>query len=438
MDFYKFPEIRHISQVLEAIQGREEFYVAERDRHTVVNYLVNSNGTFPRVLKVNQDFIDGDTEWKDCPNFEWDERAAILRECRGIVFGPDGRVIARRLHKFWNVGEREETFLENIDWSQPHVVLEKLDGSMITPIPIWYKEEGPQFGYHVRWGTKMGLTGVAMQVEEWLASDKDRSEKYNRFAHWMIQSGFTPIFEWCSRKQRIVVDYPRDNLALIAVRHNVTGEYDTVEKLQRYEELLEIPIVHLVEKRVSNPEKFLNWIKEQEKTEGVVIRFDNGHQLKCKADWYVRIHRAKDSILQEKRVVEMIVSEKCDDVKPFLLKEDLEKLEAFENAVTRGFIETLREILSAYEHWYEVNNGDKKLYALGGAIGRPAERSILFSIWGIDPLQADERIAEEMKKRVLKNLGSQTKVDSVRWIWGGAKWADYIQAEDERVETEAG
>ena len=39
-----------------------------------------------------------------------------------------GKVVARRFHKFFNVGELEETKAEKIDLSRPYVVLTKYDG----------------------------------------------------------------------------------------------------------------------------------------------------------------------------------------------------------------------------------------------------------------------------------------------------------------------
>lgn len=188
---YQFPRIERIEDVLPAIQGRDEFVVAEREWGTVVNYVVAMSDTFPEV---------------DSPEM------ALRRECRGILFYPDGRIMARRLHKFFNVNERDETLMHKVDLGQPHVILEKLDGSMITPV---YTEHG------IRWGTKMGITEVSMQAEVFVAAHPE----YVEMAQWCIDNGKTPIFEWISRKQRIVIDYEEDNLVLIAVRDNVTGEY---------------------------------------------------------------------------------------------------------------------------------------------------------------------------------------------------------------------
>jgi len=51
------------------------------------------------------------------------------------------------------------------------------------------------------------------------------NKKYQQFAKWCIENRLTPIFEWCSRKQRIVIDYPEDKLVLLAVRENMSGKY---------------------------------------------------------------------------------------------------------------------------------------------------------------------------------------------------------------------
>ena len=108
---YEFPEIRTIDDVLPHIEGRSEFIVAEREFGTVINYVVSMATTFDMT---GPDDLGG----------------AIRRECRGIKFGLDGHIIARPFHKFFNVGEREETLPNNLDFSADHTVFTKLDGSM--------------------------------------------------------------------------------------------------------------------------------------------------------------------------------------------------------------------------------------------------------------------------------------------------------------------
>lgn len=200
---YQFPEIRTIDDVLPHIEGRDEFIIAERDYGTVINYAVAFEDTFPPV-KVS----GGSARMRA-------ERAltnSMRRECRGLIFYPDGRIMSRPFHKFFNINEREETQTHAIDMMMQHVIMEKMDGSMIRPILV--------DGY-VRWASKMGITSVAMQAEEFVA----KNTRYKDFAIWCISEGLTPIFEWTSPFNQIVLPYEKENLTLLAVRDNLTGEY---------------------------------------------------------------------------------------------------------------------------------------------------------------------------------------------------------------------
>src|SRR5262245_38066531 len=96
--------IEHIDDVVPHIPPERGIIVSSRRDHTVIDYVYSFDDTF-------------DT--------------AIARECRGLKFGADGRIIARPFHKFFNLGEKER--VEDIDWSRPHQVFDKLDGSMIHP-----------------------------------------------------------------------------------------------------------------------------------------------------------------------------------------------------------------------------------------------------------------------------------------------------------------
>ena len=202
---YNFPEIRTIDDVLPHIEGREEFIVAERDFGTVVNYVVAMQDTFEMYPNG---FNNGRLQ-------QYDYGGAVRRECRGIKFYRDGTIAARPFHKWFNVGEREETQIHAIDMNVPHTIEEKLDGSMIHPMFV--------DGY-VRWMTKMGITSVSMQAEEFIA----KNTKYKEFATWCLSNGLTPIFEWCSPFNQIVVPYEKDQLTLLAVRETISGKYVSI------------------------------------------------------------------------------------------------------------------------------------------------------------------------------------------------------------------
>lgn len=200
---YEFPIINTIDDVLPAIVGRDEFIVAERDGFTVINYMVAFEDTFPPIKVAG-----GSAKMRA----ERSLHNTIRRECRGLIFYPDGRIMSRPFDKWFNVGEREETLAQNIEFNNVSHILVKLDGSMLRPLDI----HGD-----IKWGTKMGVTDVAKPVDDFC----QRNPQYNEFASWAMRNGLTPIFEWCSPNNRIVIKYDQESLTLLALRDNVTGKY---------------------------------------------------------------------------------------------------------------------------------------------------------------------------------------------------------------------
>lgn len=379
---YSFPKIEHIDNIRAAIEGRPEFIIAKRDGYTIVNYMVAMHDTFPPVDN---------------------ECAAIRRELRGIIFNDAGYVIARRLHKFFNVNEREETLIQHIDFSQPHLILEKLDGSMITPFEV---------DSRIRWGTKMGLTDVAKPVEQFIA----KHPTYQEFADLHMDRDQTPIFEWCSGQQRIVVDYPNDRLVLIAIRNNVSGEYKSYAQMKTYAEAYDIDIVKTYPGNAESMQHLIDDVRNREGIEGYVLRFDDGHMIKVKGDWYVRIHKVKDAISLEKNVIDLIVNEKLDDAKPLMLEEDRKRIEKFESEFWTGIDKTVTIYNNMFRE-FQVAYKDKREFAIECMPTlHSTTKTVMFAMWN----GKDAR--STVLDIVMRNVGSQVKIDGVREMWQDAKW----------------
>ena len=151
---YNFPIIETINDVLPHIAGRTEFIVAEREDYTVINYMVNMPDTFD---------IDESNPLT----------GLIRRECRGLIFDKSGYLISRPYHKFFNIGEREETQVNKIDFTVSHTIMEKLDGSMVLPLTFNNIDK-------VHIATKMGLSDVAAQSQEWFDKQSDKKIKWTR------------------------------------------------------------------------------------------------------------------------------------------------------------------------------------------------------------------------------------------------------------------
>lgn len=380
---YTFPHIKHISDVLPAIAGADEFHVNEKEGYTVLSYFMqNPDTTFPVVNSAMDNYYD----------------AKLRRECRGLIFcNETGKVLSRGYHKFFNQNERLET--TDIDLSQHHIILEKLDGSMVRPLFL---------GKHTRprWITKAGITEVSMKVEEWLSENPELQKKYETLAKCYHDIGWTPIFEWCSRKQRIVLDYPNDMLVLTAVRNNDTGQYRSYKYLQEAGTQWGIPVVKAVDM------KYL----EQEGVEGVVIRFDDGHMVKVKTDWYVLRHKALDGLRSEKNVLKLILDEGIDDVMPLLDDKMKEYLGGYVDRVHEHWNRLAKEQILLVKGWATVakvnckDGNTRKDFAFWAK--RMPHPWLAFKIYdGKDAL-------ETIKDKVSHSLSSQTTVDNIRELIG--------------------
>jgi len=384
---YHFPKINHIKEVIHHIGDWDEFRVIEKDWYTVINYAVAFEDTFSFTPKRSQ------------LNME------IRRECRGLIFDTaTGQLISRPYHKFFNAGEKKETQLNKINLYEPHVVLEKLDGSMIRPIPT---AEG------FRLATKAGVTDVAMNAEEFIS---DRPH-YAKFIEKCFRKGTTPIFEWVSRKNRIVIDYPEDNLILTAIRYNEIGSYVTYKVMKQYAEAWSIPVVKAIAGDATDITKVVDHIRKWDDGEGVVIRFDDGHMVKIKADDYVLRHRSKDSISQEKNVLQTVLEDSVDDLVPLLTPEDADRLRDFQSA----FWASVLDVCIDMDHLFQIGNKkypDKKDFAVQYVQKEtlPIYAPIMYGMKGG---RGSKDVIVDM---IRKSLSTQTKIDQNRWLFGKIQW----------------
>lgn len=286
---YKFPEIRTINDVLPHIAGRDEFIVADKGDYTVINYMVSMSDTFDMT---GPDDLTG----------------AIRRECRGIIFDKRGDIMSRPFHKFFNVNERDETQHQRIDLNQQHTIMEKMDGSMIRP----FYTEGK-----LRLGTKMGVTDIAVEAEKLLTTEQ---------IQWLdeiIHINVTPIFEYIAPTNKIVIEYSEPKLVLLAMRNNISGNY-----YMPYKAPFEmVPMYGAVDGSMYD---YIERARQQQGREGDIIRFVDGHMIKIKNDWYVRIHKTKDLIRADRNIADIIVNEQLDDVLPLLDASDLKTVREYE------------------------------------------------------------------------------------------------------------
>jgi RNA ligase len=383
---YSFPGILKIDDVLPYIEGKKEFKIFDKNWYKVINYTVALEETFKGS----------------------DYESEILKECRGLIFDSEtGSIISRPYHKFFNVGERKDTQLSQIDLNLSHIILEKLDGSMIRPIPT---KEG------FRLGTKSGITDVSMNAEIFIS---DKSE-YSDLILSMLDAGMTPIFEWCSRKNRIVIDYPQDQLILTAIRNTTIGNYLPYWNLIEISQYYNVPLVRSISSEFNNIQDIVNQVRKWDDGEGVIVRFLNGHMVKIKAEEYVLRHKSKNCIDQEKNVIEIIINDSVDDLIPLLSSEDSNKIRKFEKLFWKSVDDISSEMLNIYNAG-NIMYPDKKDFAVEFVQKKilPIHAPIMYEI------KSGKEPKSVIVGMIRKLLSSQTKIDQNRWLFGGLNWNYY-------------
>jgi len=370
--------IEHIDDVLPHIEGRTDFVVVQKDGYTVIDYVYTLPDTFDDPVRL---------------------------ECRGLKFGPDGRILARPFQKFFNVGERPEATGENLDLTQPHIVMEKLDGSMIHPAIV----DG-----RLVFMTRMGRTDVARKAERHLS----RELAYE--CELWLNNGVTPIFEFVAPDNRIVVPYTNSELYLLSLRFTASGTYTAHDVVGRAASAMGVKAAP-VHDLPRDKNAFLAIARAVMGMEGFVIRFANGSMVKAKGEDYVLKHRAKESILQEKNVLALVIRGEIDDVLPLLEPSDRVRVERYRADVLAGIAEAEDILLRIVE---AGKSADQKTFAtvlLAGVL--PQVRSLAFQVRaGANPRTA-------IVTAISKGSTSSSGVDRVRPLFG----ASFVASNDNEL-----
>jgi predicted kinase len=201
--------------------------------------------------------------------FEYPNQINIIHECRGLIVSTKtGKVLARRLHKFFSLDQNEQSLEINLDFTNAKYG-DKIDGSLVSPVLLDTGE--------LIWCTRRSRIP---SVEEFISKYEDFD--YNKFAKELLIKNITPLFEWCDYTRDVgVLHYSQSQLILIAIRHNETGEYLPLESphCPPSINLKPIPDFSILKDDIINS---IN-------TEGIVIVLNNNNRVKLKSKWYVQM-----------------------------------------------------------------------------------------------------------------------------------------------------
>ncbi len=202
----------------------------------------------------------------------WNE---ITIQTRGLVTDDKGNVVARPFKKFFNQEENKHTPTKDFD------VYEKVDGSL-----------GILFYYNNQW---------VMATRGSFTSDQAIKgfEMLQKYDYKSLNKKFTYLFEIIFENNRIVVQYPFEDVVLLGMIETQTGYevniHDGDEDI-RHQNMIKNIGLKVVEKfdGISDYTKLKEVIKDNE--EGFVVRFSNGDRMKVKGDEYLRLHKIMTNV----------------------------------------------------------------------------------------------------------------------------------------------
>ncbi len=335
----EYPNIINISDVLPAIDGKDYIIVADKSDYTVIDYVYQDDDSFATPME---------------------------RECRGLIFDKDGKLVRRSFHKFYNFGERQTDFSTIADEIDHLLFLEKLDGSMVTP----FIAQGV-----MRLATRMGITQQAMAAETFIA-DKPL---YTEMMRYCLDRGVTPIFEWLDAKNPIVVTYAGDDLVLLAMRDIETGVYIDREEVMRIANTYGIPIARAYKSK--EVEALVREIEETEGEEGMVAYGPRG-LIKIKSQWYLRLHRVKDTTRKPRNLIKAILTGDIEDILPIMDEPSLEYVTSFRAHLNASMGILQRDIIAGYESYQIAHEADRKDFALNSNLPPYIKRAVFSMIDG--------------------------------------------------------
>lgn len=377
MSLKMFPVIKHISDVLPHIEGRDEFVVVEKDAYTYVDYRIVTEGTFPCLSEGL--------------------RAQMRRECRGLIFcSSTGKLLRRPFNKFFNLGEKPETQAHEIEkLVLESYVLEKLDGSMIAPFIV---------NGRLLWGTMAGETDVSeLFVRECL------NDNLRALAHEAIRDGYTPIFEYCSPNNQIVVRYQEPKAVLTAMRHIETGKYLEYADLAAFGGKHKVQVVRSL--GMKDLDTIVRTMDHMSEEEGYVLAHPSGFRVKVKCSWYVQLHKLKELLYLEKDRIKFVITGDLDDLAQFLSEEEMKSLVSLKNQVLNGISRVAKKYHEKAMALAKETSSRKEF-----AEHAKQDRCPQFLFKALDFANL-VKMREFVMDAVLASTTSAGKLDQYRWVW---------------------
>ena len=272
-------------------------------------------------------------------NLAWEMRGLVY------VFDNDGTYKTYRLlHKFFNLNQVEETQYSTVKDRKVKSVYSKEDGSVGSFIRL------PN-------GNVFAKSKMSFESDQALGmlSIYNNNDEIKRFVDWSLDNNLVAVFEYVAPHNRIVLRYTKEELILLRLRDNRTGEYLDLED---YKE--KIGSIRTAMKYNYTLDELVEMCKSVEDIEGWVVDLD-GLFVKMKTAWYFSLHGLlTDDLYRENRLIAYILDEQIDDVMAQIPEEDKESHERVERivaAMTKEVDRRVKSVMSDYNVYLTMADG---------------------------------------------------------------------------------
>lgn len=287
-------------------------------------------------------------QWSDFNQPLKDKPGLKANEMRGItfVFNKNGSLYKRfvLLEKFFNLNQVPDSMYSIVKDYKVKYINNKEDGSIASFIEL------PN-------GKILGKSKIGFDNEQ--AEGINRVYKNNpdvkKFVDWCIKNNIVPIFEYVAPHNRIVLRYGKEELILLRLRDNKTGNHiDIKEHLDKIGSIKIAPF---------EDDKTLDDLVELSKTEadkeGWIVQFDNDKMVKIKTDWYRNLHSIyTNDLYHEDKLIKLIIEEKIDDIIGELKEDDLlrKKVDDIISIIKKCISEKINRIQDLYNAYKKLNS----------------------------------------------------------------------------------
>jgi T4 RnlA family RNA ligase len=295
---------------------------------------------------------------------------------RGLtfVFNEDGSLFSRYLllHKFFNLNQVAESQYSLIKDLAIRSVYNKEDGSVASFIRL------PN-------GSVLGKSKMSFDSDQ--ASGMNRLYRSNadlkRFVDWSLDNDYVAVFEYVAPNNRIVLRYLEEELILLRLRDNKTGEYLDLSRFSK-----EIGSLKVAPSDLATLDELVEQSHSVEDKEGWIIEFANGLFIKIKTAWYASLHGLlTNDLYRENVLVRYVLDEKIDDVLGQIPEGEADahaRIEKIIAVVKNAVSEKAQDIGKSYELFLEGGvgkdwTGDLRLQLMRKAFSLKYRKDINFS-----------------------------------------------------------